>query len=123
MLSLNRHVEAARAPHHGQAQPALTGRSGGAREHGFVQPDVQLCRIPHQIGRTAQLRGQLLARAEAAVDIKELKQVDDRGSPVQLLRIRRRALLQLRHDIDDRNLLLRVRDLLARYARNQRECG
>ncbi|MBK9574296.1 MAG: hypothetical protein IPO43_17040 [Rhodoferax sp.] len=81
MLSLNRHVEAARAPHHGQAQPALTGRSGGAREHGFVQPDVHL------------------------------------------LLIRRRALLQLRNHINDRNLLLRVRELLARCARNQRECG
>ena len=68
-----------------------------------MQPHVHLRRIPHQLRRAAQLRGQLLARREAAVDLEELQQIDDGGPPVQLLRVRRRALLQLRDDIDERD--------------------
>jgi hypothetical protein len=38
-----------------------------------------------------------------AAKLEELQQVDDGGAPVELLRIRLRALFQLRHDIDERN--------------------
>jgi hypothetical protein len=69
-----------------------------------VQPHVHLCRIAHQFRRATQLRGQLLARREAAVDVEELEQVDDGGPPVQLLRVSCRALLQLCDNINEGDL-------------------
>jgi hypothetical protein len=45
--------------------------------------------------------GQFLARREAAIDIEALEQVDNGGLPVKLLRVRCRALFQLRNDIDE----------------------
>ena len=56
---------------------------------------------PIKLRRAAQSRGQFLACREAAADIEEFQQVDDGGPPVSLLRVRRCALLQLRHDINE----------------------
>src|SRR5690606_25231539 len=53
----------------------------------------------------AEFGGELLARREAAVDVEQLEQVDDRRAPVELLGIRRGALLELGDDVDDRDRL------------------
>ena len=78
---------------------------GDLREHSLVQPNIHLCRIPHEIRRAAQLCSQVLTRRETAIDLEQLQQVDDGSAPVQLLRISCRTLLQLRDDIDDRDRL------------------
>src|SRR5262245_21938461 len=74
-----------------------------------MEPHVHLRRIRHQRRRASQLRGQLLARRQTAVDLKELQQIDDGGPPVEFLRVRRRALLQLRDDVDEGDRLGRRR--------------
>ncbi|TDQ39333.1 hypothetical protein DFQ45_10221 [Thiopseudomonas denitrificans] len=50
---------------------------GDARQHLLVQPHVHLGRVAHQLGRAAQLGGQLLAGGQAAVQVQQLEQVDD----------------------------------------------
>jgi len=74
---------------------------GDLLQHGLVQPHVHLGGIAHEVGRAAELDGEFLAGREAAVDVEQLQQVDDRDFPVELLRIRRRQLLELCDDVDD----------------------
>jgi hypothetical protein len=62
-------------------------------KHGFVEPHVHFSGIPHEIGGTAQLSSQLFTRFETAVDVKQLEQIDNRGSPVKFLRVCSRPLL------------------------------
>ena len=66
-------------------------------------------RITHQLRRTAQFSCQLLTRCQTAVDIEQLEQVDDGSAPIELLRVRLGALLQLCDDIHLGNGFRRLR--------------
>src|SRR5215204_2867814 len=74
----------------------------------LVQPDVHGCGVVRVAG-VAQLLGEVLARGEAAVEIEQLHQVDDRAAPIELLLVFRGALRQHGLDVDLRDRRIRRR--------------
>ena len=65
----------------------------------LVQPDVHRGRVVLVAG-VVQLVGQLLAGVQARIQIEQLHQIDDRGAPVQLLRVLRGQVVEHGLDID-----------------------
>lgn len=72
---------------------------GKLRHDFFMQPDVHRCRVVRVAG-VVQLGRELFARGEAAVEIEQFHEIDDRVAPIELLVALRRELGQDRLDID-----------------------
>jgi hypothetical protein len=72
------------------------------RHHRFVEPHVHLRRVALAVRGAAELRGERLTSREAAIHIEQLEQVHNGSPPVELLRVRRCALLQHCGDTDRR---------------------
>ena len=85
----------------------LTAVFGDLPQDGAVQPRVHLCRAVLKSRRRAQLIGEFSSSSSTAIDVEQLEQVDDRGPPVELLRVLGRQLLEVSCDIDRRDRRLR----------------
>ena len=57
--------------------------------------------------RRAQLLGEFSSSSSTTIDVEQLEQVDDRGPPVEPLRVLGRQLLEVSCDIDHRDRRLR----------------
>ena len=85
----------------------LTAVVGDLPQDGAVQPCVPLCRAVLKTRRRAELVGEFPSSSSTAIHVEQLEQVDDRGPPVELLRVLSRQLLEASCDIDRRDRRLR----------------